>query len=136
VETELVLDGLKQGSVPPSAHVCPVGAGEWVPIADASPFSESLRGNGGSSSEEACMWAATDEALPAIGEPALDLTEPLLGYLAHWQDATLPDESVLLGTLEQAPPEILIQQQAMWNLALCVALGSERLASAATHFLF
>ena len=144
IETELVLQGLRQGSVPPSAHVCRVGAAEWTPIADMMPFSDSLRpvaaDDLGPSEEEASSLgigqtrASECEADRAVMN--IDWTEPLLGYLVHWEDASLPDEAMLLADLDRVAPDVLIQQQAMWNLALCIAVGSDELAGKASEILF
>ncbi len=161
METEMVLEGLRQGSVPPSAHVCPVGAAAWIPIADAAPFCDSVMPNaacGGSGTDVAGYEASEGESAQCDGDDvdrggldarrqpplsarqgrqaALDWTDPLLGYLAHWHDASLPPESVLMRELDMAPPEVLIQQQAVWNLTICVALGSDALSAKATEVLF
>lgn len=160
LETEVVLDGLRQGSVPPSAHVCLVGAGEWTPISEAPAFRERLQSGGaggtfadavggrsaagfasGSHPTPGASTAGTEARERAAGTAAsaataIDWTEPLLGYLAHWHDAALPPESVLMRDLDLASPEVLIQQQSVWNLALCVAMGSESLSAKASEVLF
>jgi hypothetical protein len=48
----------------------------------------------------------------------------------------LPDEGLLVGSLPGTPSRVLLQEDAMWNLALCVAFGSDRLADAAAEAFF
>ena len=48
----------------------------------------------------------------------------------------LPDQRVLLRSLQLASLDVLVQPEAMWNLAVCLALGSDALAMAAAHVFF
>ena len=47
----------------------------------------------------------------------------------------MPDETLLIGSLPTTPASVLAQEEAMWNVALCVSFGSRALADAvATRF--
>ena len=60
----------------------------------------------------------------------------IVDYFHDVSSLHLPDESLLVGTLPGTPSRILMQEDAMGNLALCVAFGSDRLADAAAEAFF
>ncbi|MBN2193002.1 MAG: DUF4339 domain-containing protein [Polyangiaceae bacterium] len=60
----------------------------------------------------------------------------IVEYFHDVSSLNLPDEDLLIGSLPTTPKAVLMQQDSMWNLALCVAFGSERLADAAARAFF
>ncbi len=72
----------------------------------------------------------TDEPLP------IDWTEPFESYFLVGEEVTLPDERSLLASLAAATRETFRREESMWNLALCLAYGSEEVAAAAARAFF
>jgi len=60
----------------------------------------------------------------------------IVDFFRDISSLNLPDESLLVGSLPGTPSAVLMQEDAMWNLALCVAFGSDRLADAAAEAFF
>ncbi len=61
------------------------------------------------------------------------------GFAAYFlvdSDVTLPDEHRLLRSLSSVPRDKLLHDEAMWNLALCLAYGSDAVANAAAEAFF
>jgi len=61
------------------------------------------------------------------------------GFCAYFlvdTDVKLPDDHALLRSLASVPRETFLHDEAMWNLALCLAFGSEPVAYAAASVFF
>ena len=75
----------------------------------------------------------------AAAKPAgegFDWTQRLAEQFDLEHGFDFPDERVLLETLKSTPGEVLLQDDSMWNVALCVAFGSKRVAKAAASAFF
>lgn len=77
--------------------------------------------------------AAAPSAEAAEG---FDWTQRLAEQLDLEHGFDFPDERVLLETLKSTPGEVLLQDDSMWNVALCVAFASKRVAKAAASAFF
>ena len=56
--------------------------------------------------------------------------KPLAPYFQPLDSLDFPSELLLVGSLPTTSWNVLLQEEAMWNLALCLSFGSESLASA------
>ncbi len=71
-----------------------------------------------------------------------DVHEPVnwnRGFSAYFlvgSDVTLPDEHALLRSLSTEPQETFLHDEAMWNVALCLAFGSDTVAGAVAKVFF
>lgn len=67
---------------------------------------------------------------------AIDWKERFQSYFLVGQDVKLPEETLLLASLRETPRTIFLHDEALWNLALCLAFGSDAVAeeSAVTFF--
>jgi hypothetical protein len=74
----------------------------------------------------------------ACSSPAdFDWTAPMAPFFERLTyDLELPDEDFLAQSLATTSDTVLVQKDAMWNLALCLAFGSEKLADAAARAFF
>ncbi|MBN1608319.1 MAG: DUF4339 domain-containing protein [Polyangiaceae bacterium] len=75
------------------------------------------------------------------GEPersakAFDWSRQFCSYFQMGESFELPDQRVLLRSLQLTSLDVLVQPEAMWNLAVCLALGSDALATAAADAFF
>ncbi len=61
---------------------------------------------------------------------------PIAPYFQPLESIELPDESLLIGSLPTAPVSLLTQEEALWNVALCLAFGSKALAEAVADRFF
>jgi len=68
--------------------------------------------------------------------PAVDWSQRFQSYFLVGQQVELPNEEVLLATLEHTRADVLRHDEGLWNLALCLAFGSERVARAAAEVFF
>ncbi|MFC1642337.1 DUF4339 domain-containing protein [Myxococcota bacterium] len=66
----------------------------------------------------------------------VDWQQPLESFGRVNGSVQLPDQERLAASLELAPEVVLIQKDVMWNLALCLAFGSDFLAEAAGRAFF
>jgi hypothetical protein len=68
--------------------------------------------------------------------PAVDWTDPFESYFMVGDVVELPEEEALLESLRAASPETFRHEEALWNLALCLAYGSDALGAAAAQAFF
>ncbi len=137
--TESVLSGIERGEVCPGALICAVGDTAWSDISTVRVFSEVL-GNSEAASREALPSFHPEAGDDVLGD-ANSLVEVQWGRRFHSyflldSEIELPEESALLSSLARTPPEQLQSDEALWNLALCLAFGSDRVADAAARALF
>ena len=77
------------------------------------------------------------EVDPEPDEPApIDWTDPFASFFLVGEDVVLPDEQALLGSLAAASRETFRHEESLWNLALCLAYGSDELGAAAARAFF
>jgi hypothetical protein len=91
--------------------------------------------------------AIRKEAAAAIAEPSgvddlgiditfdeehgsIDWNERFQSYFLVGSDVQLPEEEKLLRSLHETPKSTFVHDEALWNLALCLAFGSEAVADA------
>jgi hypothetical protein len=67
---------------------------------------------------------------------AIDWSHPFESYFLLSDDVALPEERVLLESLSVVSRETLRQEGALWNLALCLAYGSDDVGLAAARAFF
>ena len=71
-----------------------------------------------------------EEVIPS---PSIDWTERFQSYFLVGEEISLPDEDALLASLSCAPRDTFQHDEALWNLALCMAYGSDAVAEAAAR---
>ncbi len=69
-------------------------------------------------------------------KPAIDWSHGFADYFLVDAEVTLPDEHTLLRSLASTSHETFLNDEAMWNLALCLAFGSNTIASVAADVFF
>jgi hypothetical protein len=67
---------------------------------------------------------------------AIDWREPFEPFFLVEDGVELPDERAILASLASASRETFQDESALWNLALCLAYGSEAIATAAARTFF
>ena len=77
--------------------------------------------------------AMDDHEHPA---PEIDWNRGFADYFLVNSNVTLPDDQLLLRSLTKTPHETFLHDEAMWNLALCLAFGSNAVASVAADVFF
>jgi hypothetical protein len=141
VTTDLLLAGLAHGRVPSSARICPVGGDQWLDLAHVPPFDETV-GHQASGmrarmpSEGLQIEVDLDEMFGPEQPPSFDWQEPFVEFSHMNGSVALPDEKLLTDSLGAAHDTVLIQKDAMWNLALCIAFGSDQVAEVAGRTFF
>jgi len=70
-----------------------------------------------------------DEARPQPSD--IDWSQPFVEQLDVPRGCTLPEDSALLASLAHVSTTILAEEDAMWNLALCISFGSMAVATIA-----
>ncbi len=68
--------------------------------------------------------------------PTIDWSQRFQSYFLVGERVALPNEEVLLESLERTRPDMLRHDEGLWNLALCLAFGSEKVANAAAEVFF
>jgi hypothetical protein len=68
--------------------------------------------------------------------PVLDWTQPFVEQLEVARGVRLPSDALLLDSLRATSRRKLAEEDAMWNLCLCVAMGSDQVARAAAEAFF
>ena len=68
--------------------------------------------------------------------PEIDWNRSFADYFLVDSNVTLPDDQLLLRGLTKTPHETFLHDEAMWNLALCLAFGSNAVASVAADVFF
>jgi hypothetical protein len=66
---------------------------------------------------------------------SIDWSDPFESFFIVG-DVELPDEEALLGSLASASPATFRDEGALWNLALCLAYGSDEVGAAAARAFF
>jgi hypothetical protein len=163
VSTELVARGIVHRRVPLEALVCRVGTSTWESLADVQAFHAAVVESyppPPPGSEEAKQWLEHGFRFPHPGplpsfdddtgeaandiEVDIDLGAPLdidwsrrfHGEFLIDDTVELPDELALLESLSAASPETFRDDDAMWNLALCLIFGSDAVGHAAAGAFF
>ena len=141
VTTDLLLAGITHGRVPASARVCPVGGDQWLDLATVPPFDETLGQQQSGMrarmpSEGLQIDVDLDEMFGPEPPKSFDWQVPIVEFGHMNGSVALPDEKLLTESLADTHHTILIQKDAMWNLALCVAFGPLRLAQEAARAFF
>ncbi len=62
--------------------------------------------------------------------------QPIAPYFQPLESVELPNESLLIGSLPTTPASMLVQEEAMWNVALCLSFGSKAVAEAVAKRFF
>lgn len=70
---------------------------------------------------------------PEKAGTCLDWGQKFCEYFEVDERPMLPDEALLLGSLETVSVGVLAQPEALWNLALCLSFGSDTLARVAAR---
>jgi hypothetical protein len=68
--------------------------------------------------------------------PVIDWNRGFADYFLVDAEVTLPDQDMLLRSLTSTDHETFLNDEAMWNLALCLAFGSNAVASVAADVFF
>jgi hypothetical protein len=76
-----------------------------------------------------------DEGAP-VPASEIDWTQPFVQQLDLPRGCTLPEDSALLASLAKASTTVLLEEDAMWNLALCISFGSMAVATIAADRFF
>jgi GYF domain 2 len=74
--------------------------------------------------------------LAAEGGPAIDWSERFQSYFIVGDEVELPEQQALLDSLAHASAETFRHDEALWNLALCLAFGSDAVGEAAARTFF
>jgi hypothetical protein len=69
-------------------------------------------------------------------QPAIDWNRGFAEYFLVDAEVTLPDQDTVLRSLTTTSHETFLNDEAMWNLALCLAFGSNAVASVAADVFF
>jgi hypothetical protein len=118
---------------PPAAQPAVPTAAAQKPVPAAVPDSDT-NFPGEDSAIDIPVDVDADFDEPAAGQ--LDWNEPFVEQAEVAQGVTLPPEQVLLDSLAATGPEVLADETPMWNLALCVAFGADKIATAAAWAFF
>jgi hypothetical protein len=85
---------------------------------------------------EALSLPDIDIELDPDQDPPIDWTDPFASFFLVGEDVVLPDERALLASLAVASRDTFLHDEALWNLALCIAYGSDAVAAAASRAFF
>jgi len=77
-----------------------------------------------------------DIDVAAAGAPAIDWSERFQSYFLVGDEVELPEQRALLESLASASTETFRHDEALWNLALCLAFGSDVVGEAAARTFF
>jgi hypothetical protein len=80
--------------------------------------------------------ASVEAEVDAWGAPAVDWSERFQSYFLVGDEVELPEEQALLESLRTVPHETFRHEEALWNLALCLAFGSDAVGEAAGRTFF
>lgn len=81
-------------------------------------------------------WGNAGDAGHAGAAPGIDWNDPFESYFLVGDDVALPDDEVILASLSVVPRETFRHDTALWNLALCLAYGSDEVGAAAAKAFF
>lgn len=122
-----------------------------VPQDDGVLTSLSLTEGGGATSfisEAAPTGASTEDAQADVDDLSIDITfgeedldaidwrERFQSYYLVGSEVVLPQEDKLLQSLSETPKSTFLHDEALWNLSLCLAFGSDSVAQASAATLF
>jgi hypothetical protein len=96
------------------------------PAAPAVPHASAARASG----SDIVVDIDIEDMFPP---PSIDWTRPFQSYFLVGTDVSLPDEEVLLSSLSVISRDTFQHEEALWNLALCMAYGSDKVAEAAAR---
>ncbi len=82
------------------------------------------------------MELEIDITVDDMHESSIDWGRGFSAYFLVDSEVKLPDAHALLHSLASVPRETFLHDEAMWNLALCLAFGSDTVASAAAAVFF
>jgi hypothetical protein len=77
-----------------------------------------------------------DITVDDIHEASIDWNHGFCAYFLVDTEVKLPDEHALLHSFTTVPRETFLHDEAMWNLALCLAFGTDAVARAAADVFF
>ncbi len=113
---------------------------EHEPIALEPGSSQPLNGKHAAAPEMQSLGVEVDiDVHIAVDEPeaaTIDWNHGFSEYFLVDANITLPDEQLLLRSLSTTPHETFLHDEPMWNLALCLAFGSNAVASVAADVFF
>jgi hypothetical protein len=81
-------------------------------------------------------WGDAGDPGDARAGSAIDWSDPFESYFLVSDDVELPDEQAILESLSVVPRETFRHDGALWNLALCLAYGSDQVGAAAARAFF
>lgn len=155
-ETAQTADAANGGAAaqPPEAHA-DAGAAEVNEMhpntqADGNALLDSEKSAGNGAPRNGKHIEAVHETRPALpsvdldiditvdesSTPSVDWNHGFTAYFLVDSDITLPEEQALLHSLASEPKDTFLQDEAMWNLALCLAFGTDPVAAAAASVFF
>lgn len=70
------------------------------------------------------------------GEPQVNWNQGFAEYFLVSTEVELPQDAVLLKSLRSTAPVTFLEDEPMWNLALCLAFGTDTVASAVANAFF
>jgi hypothetical protein len=79
---------------------------------------------------------AIDVTFDEQHESQVDWLERFQSYFLVGTQVELPDESNLIRSLSETPREVFLHDEALWNLSLCLAFGSDEVARFSAIALF
>jgi len=159
IPTETVIRGIESRKVPLEAKVCRAGDSHWSELSDFLEFRDALVKSSAppqadvsattlAESSDAPSAHASRPRLVSEAELVVDVTlDNAAGSSVDWgrrfhayflvaSEVQLPAESALLRSLVETPRETFLHDEGLWNLALCLSFGSERLGQAAAGVFF
>jgi hypothetical protein len=68
-----------------------------------------------------------------LDAPPVDWSHRFQSYFLVGEEVALPEEEALLASLKAIPRDTFQHDEALWNLALCMAFGSDTLGEAAAR---
>jgi hypothetical protein len=166
VSTDLVIRGIEHRKIPVEALVCVEGGSTWMSLGTIAVFHAAVVRSyppPPPNSDDERYWLLkgfrfpkpaplpTIEELGASASQAenddevdveweederVDWTQGFSGYFMAGDPVELPSESALLESLRTTSPDVFQQDEALWNLALCLAYGSDRIGEAAGRTFF
>lgn len=82
------------------------------------------------------MLASIDLDIDVTVDEHVDWNRGFTAYFLVDSEVTLPDEHALLHSLDAEPHDTFLHDEAMWNLALCLAFGPDTVADKAAAVFF
>ena len=83
-----------------------------------------------------CSIPEIDVEVDADEPPPIDWTDPFESYFLVGDEVALPEERALLASLAVSSRETFRREESLWNLALCLAYGSDQVGAAAARAFF